>query len=329
MTNGLPEGYTTRAPRPGESETVFEFVRECEIAETGVVGSSLTELQEKWSAPKFDLTNDALLVVDPAGKIAGYAYALELHQPVMVGNAYTAPAFTGLGIGSFLVDWLERHMTEQIPKFDPQMQVVFTNWIASNNEAARRLLERKGYSQAREFWQMQIVMTEAPENPVWPGGISVRPMVRGQDDRKIYDVYEETFSDHWGHIQHPYEEYARWHYEREKFDPSLWFLAIDDTTGEIAGYALNFAEDGFGWVNTLGVRRRYRRLGLGLALLRHSFAEFYKRGLPEVRLAVDGESLTGATRLYTGAGMKPIMRFARFEKVVRPGVSLGVKELAE
>jgi hypothetical protein len=39
-------------------------------------------------------------------------------------------------------------------------------------------------------------------------------------------------------------------------------------------------------------------------MLRRAFAEFYLRGRRKVALAVDSQSLTGATRLYERAGMR-------------------------
>jgi ribosomal protein S18 acetylase RimI-like enzyme len=55
-----------------------------------------------------------------------------------------------------------------------------------------------------------------------------------------------------------------------------------------------------------GVRRPWRRRGLGLALLRRAFGEFQRRGERLVQLGVDAASPTGATRLYERVGMRTI-----------------------
>ncbi len=102
---------------------------------------------------------------------------------------------------------------------------------------------------------------------------------------------------------------------REGFDPSLWFLAEDG--GEIAGLALNReheAEKGVGWVSVLGVRKPWRRKGLGRALLLHSFEEFRRRGFHAAALGVDADSLTGANKLYESAGMQVIRRSDVYEQ---------------
>src|SRR5262249_61438762 len=92
-------------------------------------------------------------------------------------------------------------------------------------------------------------------------------------------------------------------------DPTRWFLAW--AGDEVAGYALNAYErpgdPGYGWVGTLGVRRAWRRRGIGEALLYRSFGALHARGQNHVRLSVDAENTTGATRLYERVGM-PVLR---------------------
>jgi mycothiol synthase len=86
----------------------------------------------------------------------------------------------------------------------------------------------------------------------------------------------------------------------------------------VAGASLNYPEragdPGQGWVGTLGVRRAWRRRGVGEALLRRSFALLHARGLRKVRLGVDAENLTGATRLYERVGMNVLRRSNTWER---------------
>jgi ribosomal protein S18 acetylase RimI-like enzyme len=82
-----------------------------------------------------------------------------------------------------------------------------------------------------------------------------------------------------------------------------------------------------GWVNTLGVRRAWRKRGIGLALLRHSFGELYRRGKRMAGLGVDAENLTGALRLYENAGMYAHLSFDLFEKEIRAGKEISVQSL--
>ena len=108
----------------------------------------------------------------------------------------------------------------------------------------------------------------------------------------------------------------------EAFDPGLWFLAMDGD--EPAGAALCIASDGLGWVDVLAVRRPWRGRGLGLALLRHAAGEFHRRECQKYALAVDSESLTGATRLYERAGMRAVHTYAGWLKELRAGTDLTI-----
>jgi ribosomal protein S18 acetylase RimI-like enzyme len=69
-----------------------------------------------------------------------------------------------------------------------------------------------------------------------------------------------------------------------------------------------------GWIGALGVRDRWRKRGIGLALLQHAFAEFHRRGLTKVGLGVDASNPTGATRLYERAGMRVVAEDVTFVK---------------
>ncbi len=93
---------------------------------------------------------------------------------------------------------------------------------------------------------------------------------------------------------------------------------------QIAGISLCWPhpddDPDMGWVGILGVLSPWRRKGLALALLQHSFSEFWRRGKRKVGLGVDASNLTGAMRLYTKAGMSPYRQFDLYEKKIRPGV---------
>jgi ribosomal protein S18 acetylase RimI-like enzyme len=86
---------------------------------------------------------------------------------------------------------------------------------------------------------------------------------------------------------------------------------------EVAGFSQNRFRKGIGWIGTIAVRRPWRGKGLGIALMRHTFGEFYKRGTTTIGLGVDSANLTGATRLYQRAGMDVAGEFAMYEKELR------------
>ena len=77
-----------------------------------------------------------------------------------------------------------------------------------------------------------------------------------------------------------------------------------------------------GWIRALSVRRPWRRKGLALALLLHSFRDFKEREKARAGLGVDATNLTGATGLYEKAGMHVALQYDFYEKELRPGINL-------
>jgi ribosomal protein S18 acetylase RimI-like enzyme len=151
----------------------------------------------------------------------------------------------------------------------------------------------------------------------------------------IYKVDEEVFQDHFGHLPEPEDEgFKRFVHHMtgsDAYDPDLWFLAVDGD--QIVGICIcrKYGDEGkdTGHVSVLGVRRPWRRKGIALALLQHSFGEFYRRGKRKVDLGVDAESLTGAVDLYQKAGMYVRRQFDLYEKELRPGREISVTSLQE
>jgi ribosomal protein S18 acetylase RimI-like enzyme len=189
--------------------------------------------------------------------------------------------------------------------------------VRAQVEAADLLAARlaaRGYEPIRFSFQMQIDLGGAPAEPAWPTGIAVAAMAGGEE-RAVYEAVTEAFEDHWEFFRNPFDEWAHFMIEPGDFDRGLFFVARDGD--EIAGVSLCRPSrpgcPGVGWVRQLGVRRPWRRRGLALALLLHSFGEFWRRGTRAVGLGVDGESQTGAVRLYEKAGMRVERRFDIFE----------------
>lgn len=318
MTNGkLPQEFTIRAATMDDVERVAELVATCDIAEFGEPDYDLEDLRADWQLPTIELESDVWLVLAAKERLAGYGLMYNRKNIRLYADVYVHPEYLGRGIGTHLAHKAERWARQQVPKAPPGVQVTLFNAISTVNEAGRRLLKGEGYTLARHFWRMQIDMEQEPAAVVWPDGLTIRTFVPGQDERATFDAMEEAFQDHWGYLPWRFDSWEQSTIKRNGFDPSLWFLAMDGD--EIAGGSLCHYYPHEGWVDQLGVRRPWRRRGLGLALLRHSFREFYQRDQRRVALGVDSQNETGATRLYQRAGMRVVRQYDSYQKVLRPG----------
>lgn len=183
------------------------------------------------------------------------------------------------------------------------------------NAAAVPLFRNLGYREVRHFFQMRIDFEQPPEPPSPPSPLRLTPF-EADDARAFHATLNEAFAEEWGWHALPFEEWRERRLEADDTDLSLWFVARDGD--EIAGVArCETRRDGGGWVGALGVRKPWRRRGVGRALLLHAFGEFARRGASYVGLGVDAENPTGATRLYEGAGMRVIKEDVVYEKELR------------
>ncbi|HTP09460.1 MAG TPA: GNAT family N-acetyltransferase [Anaerolineae bacterium] len=314
MKTSLPSGYVFRPPVLADAQGVASLIAACDIACYGGTDITAEEVQNYWDESRFDVAQDARIIVTPDGLIVGYEEICPRDDQQLDYDGYVHPRETGRGFGTLLLSWAEERAHERLNEMRADGSVVLHGNTPAVDQNARAMFDTQGFALVRQFWRMEIKIARPPDRPVWPAGIQVRTLQPEQDERIVHATIEEAFADHWGHISRSFEDWMHW-IQTNKHDPALTFLALDGD--EIAGVAVNRYRD-IAWVGQLAVRRPWRKRGLGLALLLHSFNEFYERGDRTVGLSVDSESWTGATRLYEKAGMHVTRRFDMYEKVIRP-----------
>ena len=314
-------GLVVRAPTMDDAEAVTALCNVCAVAQIGVPAYTAAEMRQFWSLAGFDPRTDAFIVHTAGGEMVAYGDVwVRLPAASCDALGQVRPDFTGRGIGTHLLALLEARARAATAHMPAGTRPLMVSTVAATNAAAHRLLERHGYALVRHSRVMSLEMEGEPEPPRWPEGVTVRAAVAGQDERAVWEANQEAFRDHFDHHAMPFEDWVGF-VASEGYDPSLWFLAME--RDEIAGMALcrtGVPEyPGGGWVGSLSVRRPWRRRGLGMALLQHTFGEFARRGVRRVGLGVDASSLTGANRLYERAGMRVLRQQDRFEKALRAG----------
>lgn len=330
QTTALPEGFTMRPASLADAEPTTAFLNIWSRHKLGAEKFTLNNTQAEWRSPGFDLTNATRLVISPEGQIVGCIEVWDINDtPVSVWVwARVHPKFEGLGIGTALMTWGEGRARQAISRVPPNARVVMHTGCLSKEHATQALFTNLGMEPIRHFWKMRIDFNQPIPQATWPNGITIQTFKEMDDLTKICRAVDDAFKDHWGHVDEPEEKsikrWQHWVESDENFNPALWFLAMDGE--EIAGMSLcthkDYEMNQLGYVDTLGVRRPWRKQGLGLALLHHSFTEMQNLGKAGCRLDVDASSLTGATRLYEKAGMHVDRQSNTYEKELRPGVDL-------
>jgi mycothiol synthase len=286
-----PDGL--RAPTAEDAERIASLFASRRSVDAQEVRSWLAN-------PTFDTAND-FRVAERDGRIVGYA---DVH--LEVDRLSLDWAANDRAVGHSLLDWAEKRAR------DAGVDHLVAHEWPNSDDLGAVLLER-GFTPFRASLEMQVPLDDATPEPVWPDGIGVRTVHTGEE-RDVHALLGDAFADTHDFRPTPFEEWAAWWGERKRLD--LWFAA--EAGGELAGLALCDQElagtPGLGWVESLAVRRRWRRHGLGKALLLHSFRALANLGRTAAGLSVQADNPTGAVRLYESVGMRPVSRRAIYEK---------------
>src|SRR5919199_1834816 len=283
MISSPPE-FLRRPARPEDAEAVLELI-------PAELDFSLEDIRNQWR--RTDLERDTWLW-EHDGRLVAFAILRSRGETFSV-NGFVHPDFEGRGLGTAILQATERRARERgARKLD--------NGIAATNRAATELLEASGYRDVGHYYVMTIELEEPPPRPKWPPGLEPRPFEREQA-RPFWAADDEAFQDEEDYEPQPFEEFVAQRIERPGFDRELW-TAVWDGDEIAATVIVDRKRFGAGWVAGLGVRRPWRRRGLGRALLLRSFGRLYERGERRCSLSVHTENPTGATRLYESVGMR-------------------------
>ena len=334
----LPEGFTARGANLNDVEAALVLFNRWSRSVIGRDEITVPDaIHNEWVSPGFDPAENIRLIFAPNGQMVGYIEVWTTSKPLvhpwMWGRV--DPDYEDMGIGTWLLHWAEQRALQELPNVPAGLR--FAPRVGTFREAdkPKKLFEDMGYRHIRSSYQMLIEMDAPVPEAEFPDGITLRTYSPETDAEAVYHAQTDSFRDHFGFVEEPFDEGLKrfkHFWGQAGFDPSLLFLAMDRPSGEIAGislcppHAIDDPEQG--WVGTLGVLRPWRKRGIGLALLRHSFNEFYRRGKRKVGLGVDAQNLTGALRLYEGAGMHVHQTFDQYEKELRPGVEISTQTLS-
>jgi mycothiol synthase len=317
------DGLTLRAYRAGDAQAMAELANRYFEAEDLRWRTDPGEM-ENWmstTTEKFDPTRDAFLVeVDGtliATADAEWVDTTDGLREFRMGALVDA-GWRRRGIGTWLQEMLEAHVASLSAQYPTDHPKVMGSWAADTEKDRIALLGRFGFTPARYFFDMVRPTLDEIDEPVMPEGLEFRPV--GDDQmRQLWDADVEAFLDHWGGFDGSEERFNQW-LRDPKFDPSLFVVAWDGD--EIAGGVVNnineTENEAFnrrrGWLQSVFVRRQWRRRGLGRAVVLRSLQVLRDRDMTSAGLGVDADNPTGALGLYTGTGFEIDFRSTAYRK---------------
>jgi mycothiol synthase len=325
--------FNLRPASMADLNAVLTLINKAGVDQTGSPVANTAELQGDWEMPSFDLEASTRVAETEDGRIIGYIEVWDTDAIPVLNWVWgrVDPRYEGHGVGTEMMEWVDERLLTTVERAPKDARVAYRSAAVSHHQPSIDLLEGHDMEFVRRFWHMMIEFDGPPPKPLWPDGVKISSFAERDDLRAIARADNEIFKDHWGYVSQPEDHqekaFQEWIDSKPDFDPALWFLAMDGD--EIAGICLcsrsRTEYPGAAWINVLGVRRPWRKQGIGLALLNHAFGFFYREGKAKVGLGVDSSNLTGATRLYEKAGMSVVKLDDVYEKEIRPGRDLATK----
>lgn len=231
------------------------------------------------------------------------------------------PLWRRKGIGHAMLRWMEGRLREIAAGHPTEVEKYFLSFVAQGEIGLAAMLEKTGYQPVRYWFEMVRPDLENIPNYSLPEGLEVR-QVLPEHYRAIWEADIEAFRDHWGFTEPGEQDYQAWLVDKTIFQPELWQVAWDIATNQVAGQVRTFIDHEQnklydrqrGWTEFISVRRPFRRRGLARALIARSLRVQKQAGLTESALGVDGENLSGATKVYEDSGFRVVKRNTIYRK---------------
>jgi len=299
-----------RLRRPADDAVIADLVNAGNVAD-GIPHRLGADQVRNWldNPSRLDLEQD-LLIAEVDGTAVAYAEG-GWEQDNDGGRDYAVwgqvhPDWRRRGLGTALLRWVEERQRVVAATHPAGIERRLESWAHEKELGRIALLEANGYQVARYDYEMERPnLDDIPGLPL-PDGIELRP-AREEHLRGIWETEVEVFRDHWGSVDDTEASFQRKRDDPRR-DMSLWVVAWDGD--QIAGQVLNRIDRETneklglkrGWVNSVGVRRAWRRRGLGRALVAESLRVLRQRGMTTAGLGVDAENGTGALGIYEAVG---------------------------
>lgn len=316
---------TIMRPYAGETDlpAIADLLNACEAVDHLDAGTSVEELRQSFTDPDLDLSRDVRVWQDD-NHLIGFAAVWVLppgdnHSGFLWCNVH--PKARGSNLETQLLAWSEQRMRE----------VAHERGVCVNLRASARathhyrvsLLEQHGFTIDRYFYRMTRPLTEPIPEAQFPVGFSVRHVNRDRDAEAWVAMFNESFVDHWNHHPVTIEQFMHETAEPD-YNPELDRIAIaaDGTFAAFCAGQIYKADNrrsgrNEGWINVLGTRRGFRRLGLGRAMLLSGLQQLKAIGVETALLGVDSENPSGALRLYESVGFSKLYTSIAYAKKVR------------
>ncbi len=184
------------------------------------------------------------------------------------------------------------------------------------------------YGVNRHFYRMQRPLND-PAQPIlapeFPAGFELVAGIEQTNLQGWVDMFNQSFIDHFNF--HPTSVAEQQHFisTNPAYRPAMNLTALAPD-GTLAAFCYTEIDAEYnqrvgqqmGLIGVLGVRRGFRRIGLGRAMLRAGLHCLQRNGAEIAQLGVDATNPNGAVRLYTSEGFAISRTFVSYGCAITP-----------
>jgi mycothiol synthase len=320
---------TIRNFRPDDLSALVELRQAVHLLDHDDQPRSLDMVRTEMEWPELDPEHNIYVAESDDGRVVGMAKVVLLHGNEDVFWCYVTahPDARKGDAGPRLLQAIWDRVLARRDECAGRM-----SWLQSEiNSLAEwqiALLQQAGWSLAR--YSLEMLRPLVGQDGTWsvsslpplvvPEGIMLRTY-RHPQDNSANAAINEAFRDHWSSAEISDEQRA-YAFNAGYLQPEVSVVAW--TGDQVVGACYNdfsplrFERTGRheGYVDTLCVRRPWRRRGVATAMLAWTLREAATRGLEAVSLGMDAENPTGAKQLYEHIGFREVNRFHIYRKQI-------------
>lgn len=323
----LIDGLRFRRPRGDDAEyaALAQMIGEASKADAIPWYPSGAMLREDWfdDVEAFDPPRDAL-VAEVDGRVVavgGHRRVLRHGRPVYSLWGHVHPAWRRRGLGrAMLAEHLRGAQARGLALGDvpPGDRVEVRSLAAETEPGFQSILTAAGLVPIRWVFQLRRpTLMDIPEAPL-PAGLELRPVERDQM-RAIALADGEAFQDHWEPRDFT-EASLQSDLDSKELQLDLWVVAWDgdEVVGSVQTWIWQDENEALGvkrgWLDSISVRRPWRRRGVARAMTAEALRRLKAAGMEDAMLGVDAENPTGALGLYQSLGFEVDLRSRIFAR---------------
>ncbi|WP_066589007.1 GNAT family N-acetyltransferase [Cellulomonas timonensis] len=303
-------GLTWRPLTPADVAELAALCCAVEAADAAPFRTTLEETAERFEGTWKRHELDTLAGVDATGRMVAFGQVTTnpgdegTVRVFLEGGVH--PDARGRGVGRALVAWMDGRGRQLLAESGKELPARLLTYLEAVHDGARALYAESGFTPMRYYTEMRRPLDVELPAVRAVDGFSLVPWTPELDDA-VRRAHNEAFADHWGSEPMTAET---WALRTGSYVRDWSRVAVEDATGEVAGYLLStrYEQDwpvlghSFGYTSMLGVRRPWRGRGLAVALLAWAMAAYRADGMEFARLGVDTANPSGAHGLYAALG---------------------------